>query len=111
MAFMQKTPPIRLFVSVEQFNLLMELISLQTTLEDERLKDRAVKLKEKILKYSVPYENDEGISMVDIRFFPNEAEFIMYTLLNNVVDTELGTNYYDVLLKVKESLKEKYENE
>lgn len=105
MAHLNRKPPIKVTVDIETYNKLVEYISSLATTDEN---DRATKLRDKLLRYSIPYTSDENKELVNIRFFPNEVENLFYILFNMLDDVIVKNNYYEVLLKVRESLKEKY---
>lgn len=111
MAYQTRRPPVRTVVSIEKFNSLVELVSNLTEQGDDRYSKLAERMKEKLLRYSVPRTNEDGETSIDIRFFTNEAEELIHFLLAGL-DIKTDTNYYEVLLKVRETKKnELYGNE
>lgn len=104
MAFQTRKPPVRIVVNIEQYNKLVELVNRNSQVNDERTSTYATKMKEKLLRYSVPHTNEDGSISIDIRFFNNEAQDIIYYLIG-MLDIESTTNYYEVLLKVREQNK------
>jgi hypothetical protein len=107
MAYAKRTPPIKMKVDIDSFNLLVELVNRYTEVDDERISVKSTKMKDKLLRYSVPIEDDEKGTIIDIRLFNNEAEDLIYMLFNNVPNIEIKANYFDVLLKVREEIKNK----
>ena len=61
-------------------------------------------IKDKLLKYSVPKEDDEG-KFVDIRFYQNEV-LDMFKILFDGIKDEVGyeTDYYQILLEARNQL-------
>lgn len=112
MAYQNRTPAIKITIGIAMFNSLLETLNTESALiqEDEKVINMATKLKEKLLKYSVPRKFEDGIVMVDIRFFPNEASFLLERLITSNVLTDISVDYYSVLLKIRESRKVKEEN-
>lgn len=104
MAYQTRKPPIRIVVNISQFNKLVELVSRYSKVDDERTSKYAEKMKEKLLRYSVPHTEEDGTETIDIRFFNNEAQDVIYYLMNSL-NIEVETNYYEVLLKVREQNK------
>lgn len=100
--FFSKTPPVKIVVDKDYFNMLIQVLVTTEKIEtDEKVKDRIKKLKEKILTYSVPREED-GNTLIDIRFFVNEAS----TLINELMflfetRIEIEADYFEVLQKVR----------
>lgn len=108
MSYQKRTPAIKITIGIAMFNSLLERLNTESALikEDDTVLNMATKLKEKLLRYSVPRKFDDGIIMIDIRFFPNEASFLLERLISTSVLTETSVDYYSVLLKVRESQKE-----
>ncbi|MBE5805991.1 MAG: hypothetical protein E7313_04690 [Clostridiales bacterium] len=105
MAHKRRRPPFHLKFNIRSFNFLLEILSIYIEREDELLKEKADKLKTKLLRYSIPYETEQKEELVYIRLFQNEAEDLVYILFNSIDEFEVETNYYEVLVKVRESLK------
>lgn len=106
MPYQKRIPPVKVDLSIERFNYLIEMLTRYATTEDEKMVALATKLKEKLLRYSIPRTTEEQETFVDVRFYPNEASEMIYMLLANTEDIQVDTNYYEVLLKVREKLKE-----
>ena len=104
MAYQTRKPPIRIVVDIESFNNIVELVSIIAVEGDERNSKLAEKMKDKLLRYSVPHTDENGETTIDIRFFNNEAELFIY-FLTATLDYKPETNYYEVLTKVRESYK------
>ena len=62
----------------------------------------AEKLKNKLLKYSVPRKNEENIDFVDVRFFPNEAGNMIEQLLLRIDKKEMKEDFFSLLIKNRE---------
>jgi len=110
MAYQAKTPPIKLKVTIDTFNSLIEFI---TGIEKENIQEVCVKattLKEKLLRYSVPTDGENGETLIEIRFFPKEAGNIIDILLYAVDGNIYSTNYYQVLLDIRNKIKEERNN-
>ena len=108
MPYQKRIPPVKVELSIEKFNLLVEML---TQMSDERVAQLATKMKDKLLRYSIPRTEEEQETKVDIRFYPNEASEIIYMLIYNVEDLEISTNYFEVLQKVREAKKQEMNNE
>ena len=93
MPYQKRIPPVKVELSIEKFNLLVEMLTRYTQMSDERVAQLATETK------------------VDIRFYPNEASEIIYMLIYNVEDLEISTNYFEVLQKVREAKKQEMNNE
>lgn len=100
--FASKTPPVKVVVDKQYFNMLIQVLTkIEKIEEDERELDRVKKLKEKILTYSIPRE-ENGMTLIDMRFFVNEAS----TLINKLMflfeeNIEIEADYFEVLQKVR----------
>lgn len=106
MAFNSKTPPVKLKVTVDTFNSLIDfIVKIENENEDE-VKEKATQLKDKLLRYSVPVIGDDGEYFVELRFFPKEAGYMIDILLYAVDGNITETNYYQVLLDVRNKIKE-----
>lgn len=102
MSYQKRIPPIKVDLSIEKFNYLIEILTRYTTTDNELMKKLATKLKEKLLKYSISRTNDEQEKFIDVRFYPNEASEIIYMLVANIEDIQVENNYYETLLKSRE---------
>lgn len=110
MPYQSRTPAIRLTVDVDIFNCLLERLSRNESVDDEVFKAKATKLKDKLLAFSVPRTDEDGKSIIDIRFFPNEASFLIEQLLVSNLPEEISTDFYSVLVKVREARLEERKN-
>ena len=73
MPYQKRIPPVKVELSIEKFNLLVEMLTRYTQMSDERVAQLATKMKDKLLRYSIPRTEEEQDTKVDIRFYPNEA--------------------------------------
>ena len=111
MAYSKRIPPIKVKLNVDEFNKLVEILNNMIDYDDEKISKKSSKIKDKLLKYSVPITED-GTVMVDIRFYNNEITDLFYILFYEFENTiPIETNYYDVLVRVREKLKEEKNNE
>ena len=107
MAYSTKIPSIKVKTSIDSFNKLVEILNIQSENSDERIAQKSSKMKDKLLRYSVPITEEDGTEMVDMRFYNNEITDLFYVLfygIENMISIE--TNYYDVLVRVREKIKE-----
>lgn len=107
MAYSKRIPPIKIKLNVDEFNKLVEVLNNMIDYENERIAQKSSKMKDKLLRYSVPITEEEGTEMVDMRFYNNEITDLFYVLfygIENMISIE--TNYYDVLVRVREKIKE-----
>jgi hypothetical protein len=111
MAYSKRIPPIKVKLNVNEFNKLVEILNNMIDFEDEKISQKSSKIKDKLLRYSVPIKEDDGTEMVDMRFYNNEITDLFYILFYGVEDIiTIETNYYDVLIRVREKLKEEKVN-
>lgn len=106
MAYQSRTPSVKLTLENELFNQLVSILNANSNigLEEENFSQIAEKLKDKLLTYSVPRTNDDGIQFVDVRFFPNEASDMIWQLLllaGKYIDVD--NDYYSVLIQNREN--------
>ncbi len=107
MAYSKRIPPIKVKLNVDEFNKLVEILNNMIDYDDEKISKKSSKIKDKLLRYSVPIKEDDGTEMVDIRFYNNEITDLFYILFYGVEDIiTIETNYYDVLIRVREKLRE-----
>ena len=83
MPYQKRIPPVKVELSIEKFNLLVEMLTRYTQMSNERVAQLATKMKDKLLRYSIPRTEEEQETKVDIRFYPNEASEIIYMLFRN----------------------------
>lgn len=105
MAYQNRTPSIKLKVGIDTFNSLIEFIGKIEQSEEEIVREKATKLKEKLLRYSIPTISDENEDLVEMRFFPNESGNMIDVLLYAVDGVTPSENYYNVLLEVRNKMK------
>ena len=111
MAYSKRIPPIKVKLNVNEFNKLVEILNNMIDFEDEKISQKSSKIKDKLLRYSVPIKENDGTEMVDMRFYNNEITDLFYILFYGVEDIiTIETNYYDVLIRVREKLKEEKVN-
>lgn len=99
MAYQRRIPPIRLLVMKDKFNKIIELLSSYTNSIDENIKNISLKLKDKLLKYSIPRTDEDNNLKVDIRFYPNEAEDLLFLFSDNLKEILVSKDYYEELNK------------
>ena len=104
MAYTKRIPPIKLMLTIKEYNNLIEVLTQNINNEkDKTILELANLTKEKLLKYSVPRHNEENNIEIDIRLYINEAADIISQLLRYLSSRVKDINYYDVLLKVRET--------
>ena len=105
MAYQSKRPPIRVIITIEEFNKLVEFFSIGEEKHNDK-ENKFTRIKNKLLKYSVPYIPEDEIELVEIRFFIDEVIDFIYCFID-MNDINYKTQYYSVLLKVREKLQQK----
>lgn len=88
-----KKPSVKFIVNKGNFNKLMSILTFQEeNIVTEHWKQRASKLKELLLRYSIPQKDEEGeISIIDIGLFQKEAAELIVLLLSafdNILQVE-----------------------
>lgn len=109
MAFRKRIPPIKIKLAVKEYNQFIEVLTINCESEIEEFKKRAEELKEKLLRYSIPLEEENGV--VEIRFFPNEAQLMMEQFIPLCTSIEAKSDYYALLLDIREVIRQKYHND
>ena len=101
MAYSTKIPSIKVKASIDKFNRLVEILNIQSVNSDDYISNKSTKLKNKLLKFSVPKEDDEG-KFVDIRFYQNEI-LDMFKIVFDVIKDEIDPeeDYYQILLEAR----------
>lgn len=104
MAYSKRIPPIKLVLTVKEYNTLIGVLTSNISAQNEFVEnDVAILTKEKLLKYSIP-RDEEGKVEIDLRLYINEVVDIISELLKYVSSKSKEIDYYQVLLKVRESL-------
>ena len=105
MAYQSRKPSSKLILDKELFNQLISILdkNIQVGVNEESFSILAERLKNKLLTYSVPRTDEEGICYVDIRFFPNEASDMIWQLLIQTEKNETVEDYYSALIKNREN--------
>ena len=105
MAYSKRVPPIKLVLTVKEYNILVGILTKNfDDLVDKASKELAKLTKEKLLKYSLPRQNENEDIEIDIRLYINEAVDIISQLLDYLSNKINEVNYYQVLLKVRENI-------
>lgn len=107
MPYSTRKPSVQLTIDTDFFNKLVSILNFNnaTNIDDENFSAVAEKLKNKLLKYSVPRVNDEGKEFVDVRFFPNEAGDMIWQLLAWGNDINIEEDYFSILKQNREDKK------
>lgn len=103
MAYSKRVPIIKLVLTKEEYNNLIEVLTQNIESKNIELQDIAKITKEKFLKYGTPQENDKGEIEINLKLYINEIIDIVNQLLSYINDKVSKNNYYQVLLKLKDS--------
>ena len=103
MAYSKRVPIVKLVLTKEEYNNLIEVLTQNIESENIELQDIAKITKEKFLKYGIPQENDKGEIEINLKLYVNEIIDIVNQLLSYINDKVSKNNYYQVLLKLKDS--------
>ncbi len=107
MAYSKRIPPIKVKLNVEDFNKLIETLENMIDCDNEYYSNKSSKIKDKLLRYSVPINDENEETKVDIRLYNNEIVDLFYILFYGIEDMiSVETNYFDVLMQVREKIKE-----
>lgn len=107
MAYSKRIPPIKIKLNINEFNKLNEILENIINFDNELYSKKSSKLKEKLLRYSVPIKNENEEIKVDIRLYNNEIVDLFYIIFYGIEDMiSVETNYFDVLMQVREKIKE-----
>ena len=102
-AYSKRVPIIKLVLTKEEYNNLIEVLTQNIESKNIELQDIAKITKEKFLKYGIPQENDKGEIEINLKLYVNEIIDIVNQLLSYINDKVSKNNYYQVLLKLKDS--------
>lgn len=107
MSYKKRIPPIKIELTIQKFNCLINYLE-NINIEDSK-KEAAIKLKNKLLRYSVPniINNEERIV---IRFFNQESAQLINILADFLNVEKCETNYYEILLSNRNKIKEGVDN-
>ena len=100
MSYPDRKPEIEMLLSKEDFNGLLELLTISSNSNDDWLQETATALKTKIMEYT--FVEDEKAS---IKFFPREASWMLFILFIYSKEYEPSEDYYS---KMKERFYEKH---
>lgn len=100
MMYTKNLPQIKVSMDSLNYNVLLELISQGVNSENQEIKEKSIKIKNKLLKYCVPIENE--LKAVEIKglFYINELTDIL-EIITMTSKIEVTENYYNRLLKLK----------
>ncbi len=90
-----KKPSVKFIVNRGNFNKLMGILTFQEeNITTEEWKENATKLKELLLRYSIPQKDEEGeISIIDIALFQKEAAELIVLLLSALDRVQTDEDY------------------
>lgn len=107
MAYSKRIPPIKIILNIEDFNILVEMLTNMCDFEVESISKKSLKMKDKLLRYSVPITDENEDTIIDIRFYQNEIVDLFNILFCGAKEgMTTETNYYDVLVRAREKIKE-----
>lgn len=98
MSYERRKPPIKLMVDIDTFNSMNEFLTIIVNKGDEAYTEKASRMKDKLLRYSVPRTDENGETTIDIRFFINEASDLLTMFVNNLNKEQTENNYYETLI-------------
>lgn len=108
MTYVKRVPPIKLVLTVNEYNILIGVLTENIDEQgNENIRELANITKEKLLKYSLPRTEEDGNIEIDLRLYLNEASDIISQLLSYISKNMREVDYYQVLLKVRESFDNK----
>ena len=101
MSYQSRTPSSKLTLDKDGFNQLISILdfNINSKIEDNNFSNNALKLKDKLLKYSVSRTNDNNEDYIDVRFFPSEASEMIWQLLIHAPKTNIVNDYYMSLIE------------
>lgn len=90
-----KNPSVKFIVNKGNFNKLMGILTFQEeNIVTQEWKENATKLKELLLRYSIPQKDEEGeISIIDIALFQKEAAELIVLLLSALDRVKVDEDY------------------
>ena len=90
-----KKPSVKFIVNKGNFNKIMEILTFQEeNIVTKTWKENATKLKELLLKYSIPQKDEDGeVAIIDISLFQNEAAELIVLLLSALDRLEVQEDY------------------
>ncbi len=90
-----KKPTVKFIVNKCNFNKLMGILTFQEeNIITQEWKESATKLKELLLRYSLPQKDEEGeISIIDIALFQKEAAEMIVLLLSALDRVQIDEDY------------------
>ena len=105
MSYEKKLPSVRVTLSVEEYNKLMELLTDIEGVDIEEVKKKGLDIKDKALRYAQPLEDNNVL----MRFYPSQMEILVYILLFNSKKIKVNENYYEILMNNRENYKKKFD--
>ena len=106
MAYTKRIPTIKLNLNVKEYNTLIGALTKNIEDIESEENNLSINTKEKLLKYSIPRQEQDGIE-IDLRLYINEAVDIISELIRCISSNTKEIDYYQVLLKVRENMLEK----
>lgn len=97
MAFSHKKPPIKLTLTIKEFNLLVAILKYNEQ-KNSNENNYITNQIDKLLKYSIPYKDEKENDLIDVRYFISEVSTVIKELLNYNIDESIDINYFDKLI-------------
>lgn len=97
-------PSIKFILDKNNFNQMLEIISKGMTSTNEEIKERTAKIKNKLLRYSIPFEGENKEEQVNILLYQNELTDI-YAIILATLNIKPNNDYYKVLLETRAKYK------
>lgn len=90
-----KKPSVKFIVNKGNFNKLMGILEFQKeNIVSEEWKEKANKMQELLLQYSIPQKDEEGeVSIIDIALFQQEASELIVLLLSALDRVQVNEDY------------------
>lgn len=103
----KKKPTMGIRAVRDDFNRLIELLNITSTLDNKQISENSKKCKDKLLTYSFIMDDD----LLNLRFFQSEAELLLQILVCQIKGIEPKEDYFKILQENRFKYKEKIEKE
>ena len=107
MSYEKRKPPMTISLDVDKFNMLVEFITRMCRNENEELVTKVIQMKDKILRYSIPHQDEEGNVIIDLRLFQIEAKNMLDIFISNLKIDNISDNHYEKLLDIRKDIRKK----
>ena len=105
MAYSKRIRQIKIKLNVDEYNKQLEKKEKRIESNNENYSNKSSKMKDKLLRDSGPIAEEDGTTIVDMRFYNNEIVDLFMILFYEIGNIPINTNYYEVLLSVREKIK------